>query len=269
MNMLTETPQLFWPITSALWGIITTSLVGVIVHRTPTWFGLRENTEKLSLTERSSCNNCKRMLKFWEIIPVLGFFLAKGKCSSCGYKIPIEYPIIEALGGTLCFISTYATGNNINSVILCFIIPIMILIAWFDWNETYIPDIFVLVLAILSLVLNITLERNIFESIMNAAILAILIFASVSIPIYIKQRKETKIEELPWGDVTTGGTLGLILINTSTAHFLLLTGILHITLFLITKKGQNALKNKQPLPMAPALCTSAFIIFMADNVNIL
>ena len=58
-------------------------------------------------SHRSVCEGCHRLLKWYELIPVLGYLLDQGTCPTCGYQIPVLYPILECLGGflmILCFL---------------------------------------------------------------------------------------------------------------------------------------------------------------------
>jgi leader peptidase (prepilin peptidase)/N-methyltransferase len=52
----------------------------------------------------SHCEKCNHKLKWWELIPILGYLLIKGKCSKCKESINIYYPISELyLGLTFVF----------------------------------------------------------------------------------------------------------------------------------------------------------------------
>ena len=58
----------------------------------------------------SHCENCKHMLTWWELFPILGYIFIKGKCTSCKNKINIYYPISEFVLGSI-FLFLYI--NNI------------------------------------------------------------------------------------------------------------------------------------------------------------
>jgi prepilin signal peptidase PulO-like enzyme (type II secretory pathway) len=44
---------------------------------------------------RSKCDMCKEGIGDFYLIPVVGYFLSKGRCSKCGNRINIFYPVIE------------------------------------------------------------------------------------------------------------------------------------------------------------------------------
>lgn len=49
---------------------------------------------------RSHCDACGRPIPWPNLIPVLGYFLAKGRCN-CGEKISFFHPLTEGVGGVL------------------------------------------------------------------------------------------------------------------------------------------------------------------------
>ena len=51
----------------------------------------------------SFCDFCQRRLKFWQLIPILGYLLQKGHCHFCKHKISSQSTFLEIFGG-LCLI---------------------------------------------------------------------------------------------------------------------------------------------------------------------
>ena len=49
----------------------------------------------------SHCDKCKYQLTWWELIPILGYILLKGKCKNCSARINIYYPISELILGAI------------------------------------------------------------------------------------------------------------------------------------------------------------------------
>lgn len=54
----------------------------------------------------SHCDNCKHMLAWYELIPVVSYILQRGKCRNCGAKISILAIIIEIITA-LAFMFAY------------------------------------------------------------------------------------------------------------------------------------------------------------------
>jgi leader peptidase (prepilin peptidase) / N-methyltransferase len=53
------------------------------------------------IKQGSHCEKCKHKLKWWELIPILGYILIKGNCSKCKQYVNIYYPLSELFLGLL------------------------------------------------------------------------------------------------------------------------------------------------------------------------
>jgi len=47
------------------------------------------------LSARSCCEFCSKPVKWFALFPVIGFFLARGRCSNCERKISLRFPLQE------------------------------------------------------------------------------------------------------------------------------------------------------------------------------
>ncbi|MDV0429418.1 prepilin peptidase [Lactiplantibacillus sp. DA1] len=60
----------------------------------------------LTSRQRSQCPHCQHQLRFWQLIPLLGILLQRGRCHDCRARISIRSSLIELLcGGLLAFSS--------------------------------------------------------------------------------------------------------------------------------------------------------------------
>lgn len=67
------------------------SFLNVCIYRIPL---------KISIVmPRSHCPHCQNTIPFLSLIPILGFFLNRGKCKYCKTKISFQYPLVEILTG--------------------------------------------------------------------------------------------------------------------------------------------------------------------------
>lgn len=87
--------ELLLKIFSFVFGSLIGSFLNVVIYRLP--------RELSVVTPRSSCPKCKHMIKWYENIPMLSYIFLRGKCSSCGTKISIRYPLIELLTGLFAY----------------------------------------------------------------------------------------------------------------------------------------------------------------------
>ena len=50
---------------------------------------------------RSHCPHCKKNLRWFELVPILSFFVQKGRCRRCRHKLSWQYPVVELLTGAV------------------------------------------------------------------------------------------------------------------------------------------------------------------------
>ncbi len=74
---------------SIFYGAVFGSLFNVLIYRLP---------RNQSIVKPSSrCPSCRHKIKPYENIPIISYFLLRGKCSNCHTSIPIRYLLVEAL----------------------------------------------------------------------------------------------------------------------------------------------------------------------------
>src|SRR3972149_7745017 len=114
-------------------GLFVGSFLGVLVDRIP--------RKKSFLTGCSYCDKCKKKLNWYDLIPVVSFFLLKGKCRYCHTRLSLFYPIIEITTGIM-FALTYGLliSNFIDLLYFLFIISTLIVIFFTDIKYGIIPD---------------------------------------------------------------------------------------------------------------------------------
>jgi len=76
-----------------IFGICIGSFLNVVILRLGTGEGI--------VRQRSHCVRCGHILAWYDLIPVLSFFLLVGKCRYCGEKISWQYPTVELATGVL------------------------------------------------------------------------------------------------------------------------------------------------------------------------
>ncbi|EJE99641.1 prepilin peptidase [Liquorilactobacillus mali] len=76
-------------------------LLGSVLSSFTVCYSWRYVNNISQLQRRSFCEQCHHPLKAWQLIPILGFFLQKGRCFFCTSRISPLSTIIEFLGGSL------------------------------------------------------------------------------------------------------------------------------------------------------------------------
>lgn len=90
-------------------GAVIGSFLNVVVYRLPLGMSLIEPP--------SHCPKCKHTIRWYDNVPVLGWFLRRGRCRDCGSPISIRYPIVEAITALIFALMTsyeyLAEGRNL------------------------------------------------------------------------------------------------------------------------------------------------------------
>jgi len=124
-------PDLFFSIIIFILGAIVGSFLNCVIYR------LENN--KSFLRGRSYCPNCKQVLSWQDLIPVLSFVFLKGKCRYCKKPISWQYPLVE-LATAVIFLLVFNPQNILLSVFYFLISAFLIIIFVFDLKHYIIPD---------------------------------------------------------------------------------------------------------------------------------
>lgn len=84
-----------------LFGTIIGSFLNVVIYRT--------THGDSPANGRSRCTKCKKVIAWYDNIPLLSFLMLKGKCRKCKKPISWQYPIVEFTTGLL-FVWWYLVG---------------------------------------------------------------------------------------------------------------------------------------------------------------
>ena len=103
---------------------------------------LRALSKESIIFPSSKCPKCSSPIKWYDNIPVLSYFLIfKGKCRSCGEKVSIQYPIVEALTSILFLVVYLTFGLTLKTLLLLILLCIAIVITITDIRKEYVFDV--------------------------------------------------------------------------------------------------------------------------------
>lgn len=109
---------------------------------------MKDNPFK-ALFSRSECV-CGRKISALNLIPLIGFILSGGRCSACGNKIPLIYPLTEILYGMLAVLVARFHGTDMLSLSVYLIAAVSVTIAIVDIKTMKIPVSLTILFIILS-----------------------------------------------------------------------------------------------------------------------
>lgn len=126
--------------TAIIAGLLIGSFLNVCISRLP-------GGESL-LVPGSSCPCCQHLLQWWELIPLLSFLLAKGKCRYCQCPISWRYPLVESLTAAVFAALLWCCGPVPELIRPLLLGSGLIVISFIDLEFYIIPDRILLFLLI-------------------------------------------------------------------------------------------------------------------------
>lgn len=124
-----------------IYGLIIGSFLNVVIYRF--------HTGK-SLAGSSHCLSCAALLRPYELLPLISYLALRGRCRSCGSKIPSRYFLVELLTGVLFVLAGLQAITLVELVYLLLILSLLVIIIVYDIRHYIIPDILTIALTILS-----------------------------------------------------------------------------------------------------------------------
>jgi leader peptidase (prepilin peptidase) / N-methyltransferase len=113
-------------------GLCVGSFLNVCIGRWP---------EGLSVVKpRSRCPKCGHQIKATENIPVVSWLILRGRCSGCGDRISIQYPIVELLVGLLWLAAFLELGLTFTAFRVAVLVTVLLGISLTDAKYFLIPD---------------------------------------------------------------------------------------------------------------------------------
>jgi leader peptidase (prepilin peptidase) / N-methyltransferase len=125
-------PGYFGYIFSFVLGSCIGSFLNVVIYRVP---------NELSLMTGSACPNCKKAIRFYHNIPILGWLMLGGKCANCKRPIAWRYPAVELLTAVMfCLVFWQIGFTPYLPVALVFVSAMMALI-FIDSEHMILPNV--------------------------------------------------------------------------------------------------------------------------------
>jgi leader peptidase (prepilin peptidase)/N-methyltransferase len=161
LHLLQTNSEFFLSVVGVL-GLMIGSFLNVVIHRLPimmerTWRqqcedflaedqGNEQQTaakpkEKFNLImPGSKCPHCGHHIGALENIPIISYVILKGKCSSCGQKISVRYPIIEAVAALLSVVVAWQFGFSEQTVGGLALTWALVALTMIDFDKQLLPD---------------------------------------------------------------------------------------------------------------------------------
>jgi prepilin signal peptidase PulO-like enzyme (type II secretory pathway) len=262
-------PIILIPYLAFLYGVIIGSFLNVYIFRF--------HTGK-SLSGKSHCLSCAHPLRPYDLIPVVSFFMLRGRCRDCGCRITPRYFLVELVTGLLFVAVTTVTMDVITLLLLWWFVSLLVIIAVYDFNHFVIPDFLTAILTGVA-VLVLAYELLAGGSVMTT--LYTILAASGAAGFYYLLWAISKGQWLGFGDVKLAFPLGLIVAPTEVFSVVVLSfwvgAAVSLILLGIGKLGRGKLALrffrlnltiKSVVPFAPFMIAGCLIVLFT-NFNVL
>ncbi len=228
-------------------GLIIGSFCNVVIYRLP--------LGKSIVTPASQCRFCRSYIRPWDNIPLLSYFLLRGRCRFCQEPISMRYPAVECISGTLFVLLYLKFELTMTFIVYALLTSALLVIALIDLDHKIIPNTITLPgMAVglgLSLVaLPITPLASLYGLIIGGAIFYLMAFISKG------GMGGGDIKLIAMIGAFLGLQGGLFTIFTSA----LLGSVVGLTLMLLRKKGR-----KDRIPFGPFLSCGAIIFMLSGD----
>lgn len=125
-------PPLFFAVTVFLFAALFGSFLNVCIYRIP--------LEKSVISPGSCCGSCNRPIPWFDNIPIISWFLLRGRCRECGGRYSFRYPLIEFLTPLLVLLLYLRFALTVSFVIYSLLVMSLIVITFIDLDHQIIPD---------------------------------------------------------------------------------------------------------------------------------
>jgi leader peptidase (prepilin peptidase)/N-methyltransferase len=233
-------------------GSIIGSFLNMLTYRLP--------RRQSIVRPRSHCDRCKISLAWYENIPILSYLWLRGKCPKCGYRIPLQYLLVEVVSGFYLVMTLNMLVDPLQFLFITFLGFTLMALFIIDWQHSILPNGLIAagaVIRILYLLFN-DIKEIPFYLISGCVIAAFL---------WLIRLLATRIfgrEALGLGDVKLGFLLGLLLgwQQALLAFFVgCLLATVHALLLILFKK----IRFKSRIPLGPFLILGTLIAALWSN----
>ncbi|WML36046.1 prepilin peptidase [Clostridium sp. OS1-26] len=205
----------------------------------------------------SHCTNCKKEIKWYDLIPIISYIFLRGKCRYCKEKIPIRYPMIE-FTTALLFVANYSVyGLTFDFIKYTTLLGFLIVIGMIDCDttdvyfSTTLSGIISGIIFIGVLTYNmLPVKSYIYGGVLGGGFLALIILITKG--------------GMGWGDAEMCLMSGLFIGLKLTTLMLLLSFIIGsisaLTLILLGKKSR-----KDYIPFGPYIALSSILCVLAGE----
>jgi len=246
------------------------SFLNVVIYRVPAGLSI--------LHPPSRCPHCLRPLAPRDNIPVIGWFLIKGKCRYCRTPVSWRYPAIEAFTAFLFWCVVAYFGTSLSILVLCFyaaFLSWLLALAMIDIDTQTLPNSLTQSGLVLGLIYQVSLATTGANGASNvASISKLLLFGIIGAIVGIWLLDIMRIagrfflqkEAMGGGDPKLAAMIGMWLGWQNVLLAIMIASAIGTVVGAIAIAAKN-LDKQQQIPFGPFLALGAAIsLFYGNNI---
>jgi leader peptidase (prepilin peptidase)/N-methyltransferase len=226
-------------------GLALGSFLNVVAARVP----LRRSI----VSPGSACMTCGHELSWFENVPLLSYAALRGRCRSCGERIPLRYPAVELIAALLVAACVWKFGLHAESLVAAFFCLALVAVSATDLEHRIIPNRIVVPAAAVVLLAQTAVKPSPEWAIGAFGASGFLLLAALVYP-----------AGMGMGDVKLALLLGAMLGRTVPVAILLgMVTALVPAVVLLARHGSSA--RKMGIPLGPFLALGAVVALFAGH----
>ena len=239
-------------ILGALWG----SFANVCIFRLP--------GEKGVVSGRSYCPKCENKIAWYDNIPIISFFLLRGKCRNCKTSISIQYVIVEAIN-IISFVAIYYFfGISITTILLMILSLSFLIIFFIDLKHFIIPNVLTFPMMFVGFIKSFDPNlHSLFPNYLNSLIGGLLGYGIIWAIIYFYKQVRKK-EGMGLGDAKLLAVVGFWFGWVSIPFVLFCSSILAL-LWVVPDLIKKSKKLTSQIPFGPYIILASILFFVSKQ----
>ncbi len=278
-------PPAWWIVGAAVLGAIVGSFLNVVIYRLPVMLQRQWREQCLAYLAESQgdnvrapadeeisvgavapfnlssppsrCPHCEAPIRPWENIPVLSYLWLRGRCAYCATRIPLRYPLVEALSAACAALVVWRLGPGWTAGAGLLLTWAFIALTFIDLDHQLLPDDITLPFLWLGLGINLF---GVFTDAYSSLIGAMAGYLSLW-TVYHGFRLLTRKEGMGYGDFKLLAVIGAWLGWQALPAVILLSSLVGaavgITLIIVRRHSRGT-----PIPFGPYLAGAGWLALL-------
>jgi len=248
--------EIFYYVFFFILGAIFGSFGNVIIYRLP--------KEESIVKPRSYCYSCKTPIKWYDNIPILSWFILRGRCRHCGARFSFRYPLVELIMAVLFMLSYHYVGISWSLLEYLIFIFGLVVCTFIDLDHMILPDEFTLsgiVIGLLGAALN--PHRDFLDALFGVLMGGGFLWGMAYVYYLL-----TKQEGMGGGDIKLLAWIGALLGWKAIPFVIMSSAIIGSVVGLIAARKQKA-GLKTVIPFGPYLALGAILyLFGGETIGL-